>query len=173
MLHACRITVGRALIQDSNAFPSLACTVWNIRHASMQKKDTVALLQHVDKPNGKVAAGKLNTLLLLIPALTPHSQIKEEALPPCKRSFAKTELSQPFSTGKLKLHENAISSETRLREKAQEGNLKQATDKETCPKKVAYRQGKRARRDERTPCLHKPQRESTQENGSSHAYHRK
>ena len=79
----------------------------------MQKKDAVTLLQQVDKPSGKVAAGKLNTLRLRIPALTPHSQIKEEALPACKRGLAKAELSQRFSTGKLKLHENAISSEAR------------------------------------------------------------
>ena len=79
----------------------------------MQKKDAVALLQHADKPSGKVAAGKPNTLRLLIPALTPHSQIKEEALPACKRGLAKVELSQGFSTGKLKLHENAISCEAR------------------------------------------------------------
>ena len=78
--------------------------------------------------------GQTETLRLLIPALTPHSQIKEEALPACKRGLAKAELSQPFSTGKLKLHENAISSEARLREKAQEENLKQATDKETAEK---------------------------------------
>ena len=75
----------------------------------MQKKDAVALLQQADKPRGKVAAGKPNTLRLLIPALTPQSQIKEEALPACKRGLAKAELSQDFSTGKLKLHENAIS----------------------------------------------------------------
>ena len=75
----------------------------------MQKKDAVALLQHADKPSGKIAAGKPTTLRLLIPALTPHSQIKEEALPACKRGLAKAELSQPFSTGKLKHHENAIS----------------------------------------------------------------
>lgn len=43
----------------------------------MQKKDTVALLQQADKASGKVAASKLNTLRLLIPSLTPHSQIKE------------------------------------------------------------------------------------------------
>ena len=43
----------------------------------MQKKDTVALLQQADKPSGKVAASKPTTLRLLIPALTPHSQIKE------------------------------------------------------------------------------------------------
>ena len=43
----------------------------------MQKKDAVALVQHADKPSGKIAAGKPNTLRLLIPALTPHSQIKE------------------------------------------------------------------------------------------------
>lgn len=43
----------------------------------MQKKDAVALLQHADKPSGKVAAGKPNTLRLLIPALTPHSQTRE------------------------------------------------------------------------------------------------
>ena len=79
----------------------------------MQKKDTVALLHHADKPSGKVVTGKLNTLRLLIPALTPHPQIKEEALPACKRGLAKAELSQGFSTGKLKLHENAISSEAR------------------------------------------------------------
>ena len=97
----------------------------------MQKKDAVALLQHADKPSGKIAAGKPTTLRLLIPALTPHPQIKEEALPACKRGLAKAELSQPFSTGKLKLHENAISSEARLRGKAQEENLKQATDQET------------------------------------------
>ena len=87
----------------------------------MQKKDTVALLHHADKPSGKLVVGKLNTLQLLIPALTPHSQIKEEALPPCKRSFAKTELSQPFSTGKLKLHENAISSEARHERRRRKG----------------------------------------------------
>lgn len=75
----------------------------------MQKKDAVALLQHADKPSGKVAAGKPNTLQLLIPALTPHSQIKEEALPACKRGLAKAELSQHFSTGKLKHLKNAIS----------------------------------------------------------------
>ena len=97
----------------------------------MQKKDTVALLHHADKPSGKLVVGKPNTLRLLIPALTPHSQIKEEALPACKRGLAKAELSQGFSTGKLKLHENAISSEARLREKAQEENLKQATEQET------------------------------------------
>ena len=79
----------------------------------MQKKDAVALLQHADKPSGKIAAGKPTTLRLLIPALTPHPQIKEEALPACKRGLAKAELSQPFSTGKLKLHENAISCEAR------------------------------------------------------------
>ena len=100
------------------------------------EKDTVALLHHADKPSGKLVVGKLNTLQLLIPALTPHSQIKEEALPACKRGFAKAELSQRFSTGKLKHLKNAISSEARLRGKAQEGNLKQATDKERCPKKV-------------------------------------
>ena len=54
-----------------------------------------------------------------------------EALPACKHRLAKAELSQRFSTGKLKLHENAISSEARLRGKAQEGNLKQATEQET------------------------------------------
>ena len=43
----------------------------------MQKKDTVALFQQEDKASGKVAASKLNTLRLLIPALTPHPQIKE------------------------------------------------------------------------------------------------
>ena len=43
----------------------------------MQKKDTVALLHHADKPSGKLVVGKPNTLRLLIPALTPHSQIKE------------------------------------------------------------------------------------------------
>ena len=43
----------------------------------MQKKDAVALLQHADKPSGKIAAGTLNMLQLLIPALTPHPQIKE------------------------------------------------------------------------------------------------
>ena len=43
----------------------------------MQKKDPIALLQQADKPSGKVAASKPNTLRLLIPALTPHSQIKE------------------------------------------------------------------------------------------------
>ena len=79
----------------------------------MQKKDTIALLHHADKPSGKLVVGKPNTLQLLIPALTPHSQIKEEALPACKRGLAKAELSQGFSTGKLKLHENAISSEAR------------------------------------------------------------
>ena len=79
----------------------------------MQKKDTVALLQQADKASGKLVVGKPNTLRLLIPALTPHSQIKEEALPACKRGLAKAELSQGFSTGKLKLHENAISSEAR------------------------------------------------------------
>lgn len=67
----------QALIQDSTAFPSLACIVWSIRHASMQKKGAVALLHHADKPSGKVVTGKLNTLRLLIPALTPHPQIKE------------------------------------------------------------------------------------------------
>ena len=76
----------------------------------MQKKDTVALLHHADKPSGKLVVGKSNTLrLLIIPALTPHSHIKEEALPACKRGLAKAELSQRFSTGKLKHHENAIS----------------------------------------------------------------
>lgn len=75
----------------------------------MQKKDAVALVQHADKPSGKIAAGKPNTLRLLIPALTPHSQIKEEALPACKRGLAKAELSQRFSTGKLKHLNNAIS----------------------------------------------------------------
>lgn len=59
-----------------------------------------------------------------------------EALPACKRGLAKAELSQGFSTGKLKHLKNAISSEARLRGKVQEGNLKQATDKERCPKKV-------------------------------------
>lgn len=76
VLHACRAQ-SLASPQDSNAFPSLACTVWNIRHASMQKKDTVALLHHADKPSGKLVVGKPNTLRLLIPALTPHSQIKK------------------------------------------------------------------------------------------------
>ena len=108
VLHACRAQ-SLASPQDSNAFPSLACTVWNIRHASMQKKDAVALLQHADKPSGKIAAGKPTTLRLLVPALTPHPQIKEEALPACKRGLAKAELSQPFSTGKLKHLKNAIS----------------------------------------------------------------
>lgn len=61
---------------------------------------------------------------------TPSNQ-GIEALPACKRGLAKAELSQGFSTGKLKLHENAISSEARLREKAQEENLKQATEQET------------------------------------------
>ena len=75
----------------------------------MQKKDTVALLHHADKPSGKLVVGKLNTLQLLIPALTPHSQIKEEVLPACTRGFAKAELSQHFSTGKLKHLKNAIS----------------------------------------------------------------
>ena len=75
----------------------------------MQKKDTVALLHHADKPSEKLVVGKPNTLRLLIPALTPHSQIKEKALPACKRGLAKAELSQGFSTGKLKHHENAIS----------------------------------------------------------------
>ena len=76
VLHACRAQ-SLASPQGSNAFPSLACTVWNIRHASMQKKDTVALLHHADKPSGKLVVGKPNTLRLLIPALTLHSQIKE------------------------------------------------------------------------------------------------
>lgn len=84
----------------------------------MQKKDTVALFHHAGKPSGKIAAGKPTTLRLLIPALTPHPQIKEEALPACKRGLAKAELSQPFSTGKLKHHENAISVRRATREGA-------------------------------------------------------
>ena len=84
----------------------------------MQKKDTVALLQQADKASGKLVVGKPNTLRLLIPALTPHSHIKEEALPACKRGLTKAELSQRFSTGKLKLHVNAISVRRDTREGA-------------------------------------------------------
>lgn len=83
----CRyLEVSRVLHAARNALASPHRTVtlspawhvlYDIRHASMQKKDTVALLQQADKPSGKAAASKLNTLRLLIPALTPHSQIKE------------------------------------------------------------------------------------------------
>ncbi len=101
----------------------------------MQKKDAVTLLHHANKPSGKVAAGKPNTLQLLIPALTPHSQIKEmRHFLPASVGSRKPSFSQRFSTGKLKHHEHAISSEARLREKAQEENLKQATEQETAEK---------------------------------------
>lgn len=72
----------------------------------MQKKDPIALLQQADKPSGKVAASKPNTLRLLIPALSNQGN---KALPACTHGFAKAELSQGFSTGKLKHLKNAIS----------------------------------------------------------------
>ena len=76
----------------------------------MQKKDTVALLHHADKPSGKLVVGKPNTLRLLIPALTPHSQIKEmRHFLPASVGSRKPSFSQRFSTGKLKHLKNAIS----------------------------------------------------------------
>ena len=99
--------------QDSNAFPSLACTVeyTACQYAEERRCRTGSTRGQAEREN---RCGQTEHAPAAYPRSHPTlSNQGNKALPACKRGLVKAELSQGFSTGKLKLHENAISSEAR------------------------------------------------------------
>ena len=100
----------QALIQDSNAFPQpgMYCIEYTAcQYAEERRCRTASTRGQAER---ETRCGQTDHAPTAYPRShpTPSNQ-GIEALPACKRDFAKAELSQPFSTGKLKLHENAIS----------------------------------------------------------------
>ena len=113
MYHGCcmlRAMRWQALIQDSNAFPSLACTVWNIRHASMQKKTlSHCFTTRTNRAGNSLRANRTRSSCLS--PLSPHTLKSGKRGTSCLQAWFRESRAFPtaFSTGKLKLHENAIS----------------------------------------------------------------
>ena len=113
VLHAARNALARPHT-DSNAFPQpgMLCMKYTAcQYAEERCCRTASLCGLAER---ETRCGQTEHAPAAYPRSHPTlSNQGNEALPACKRGLAKAELFQPFSTGKLKLHENAISSEAR------------------------------------------------------------